>query len=284
MKKILSIFFLIILSHLIVAQTAEGGGAYIQASGKLINCVITKNYAINGFGVSGTVGGIVTNCTITNNYYLNQAIINSGDMLLSDGSVYSPSYDTNGNIIFPLPLNVQAVCFWSNGNNDFLNAKAWFIAVDETTLMWTPVVNNNQVNITNLFDYGNPVGAIADQDGAGNTAKIISDSHFLGSLNSTNCAAYYCNQYGGTPGIWYLPSLGQLQQLYNSLTTTNKVLNALVKTPISITRYWSSTEVTDWGAWCYDFTYNGVVWSPQNQISKGNPLKVRAIRSLQQSN
>lgn len=273
-----------ILSRSIVAQTAEGGGAYIQASGKLINCIVTKNYAINGFGVSGPVGGIVTNCTITNNYYLNQAIINSGDMLLSDGSVYSPSYDTNGNIIPPLPSNVQAVCFWSNGNNNFLNAKAWFIAVIETSLIWTPANSSyQQVDITNLFDYSTPVSAIADQDGAGNTAKIISDSQISGLLNSTNCAAYYCNQYG-TPGIWYLPSLGQMQQLYNSLITTNKVLNALGKTPISTTtQYWSSTELSQWEAWYYDFSSNGV--TSGDHANKGTTsIKVRAMRSLQQSN
>ena len=279
-----------ILSHSIVAQTAEGGGAYIQNSGKLINCVVTKNYASNGFGVSGTVGGtvggIVTNCTITNNYYLNQAIINSGDMLLNDGSLYSPQYDTNGNIL-PIPQTVkdivQAVCFWSNGNNNFLNAKAWFIAVTETTLKWAPLVSNTEVDIQNLFNYGTPVSAIADQDGAGNTTKIISDSQFSGSLNSTNCAAYYCNQYGGTPGIWYLPSIGQLQQLYNSLITTNNVLIALGKNQISAVPYWSSTEGALWGAWNYDFSSNGVGYS--NLIDKGTTtIKVRAIRSLQQSN
>jgi len=270
-----------VLSHSIVAQTAEGGGAYIQTSGKLINCVVTKNYASNGFGVSGTSGNVI-NCTITNNYYLNQAIINSGDMLLSDGSVYSPSYDTNGNIIPPLPSNVQAVCFWSNGNNDFLNAKAWFIAVAETSLIWAPLVNYQQVDITNLYDYSTPVSAIADQDGAGNTNKIISDGQFSGSLNSTNCAAYYCNQYGGTPGIWYLPSIGQLQQLYNSLIKVNKVLNALGKTQISAVPYWTSTEGANWGAWNYDFSSNGVGYS--NLIDKGTSIKVRAMRSLQQSN
>jgi hypothetical protein len=270
-----------ILFHSIVAQ--EGGGAYIQGSGKLINCVVTKNYASNGFGVSGT-GGNVTNCTITNNYYLNQAIINSGDLLLSDGSVYT-TYDTNGNIILPLPSNVTAVCFWSNGNNDFLNAKAWFIAVDETTLMWTPSTSN-QFDITNLFDYSTPVGAIADQDGAGNTNKIISDSQFSpGTLNVTNCAAYYCNQYGGTLGIWYLPSIGQMQQLNNSLTKVNNVLIALKKTQISTVptdAYWSSTETAQWEAWCYDFSSNGV--GSLNRTNKTILLKVRAIRNLQQSN
>ena len=36
------------------AQTAEGGGAYING-GRLINSVIVNNYATNGFGKPGKI-------------------------------------------------------------------------------------------------------------------------------------------------------------------------------------------------------------------------------------
>ncbi len=50
------------------AQTAEGGGAYING-GRLINSVIVNNYATNGFGVSGSSGEVL-NCNILDNYSL----------------------------------------------------------------------------------------------------------------------------------------------------------------------------------------------------------------------
>ena len=295
MKKLLNILFIIIYTNVIFAQTSEGGGAFIQNNGKLINCVISKNYAINGFGVSGDLsGGNVINCTIVGNFYLNKAIIYPGDVVLIDGSVYSAQYNADGSIkTIPdaVKTNVQGVCFWSNGNNDFLNAKAWIIAVNELTgtIIWTPTVVYQNEDIPNLINYSNATGAIADKDGEGNTLKIISDTRFVGNseggtfaLTTTNCAAKYCFQYSSISGEWYLPSLSQLQELYRSFITVNKVLNALGKTPISPLQYWSSTEGTNWGAWCYDFSKNGVF--DANQIDKKTNIKVRAMKSFKQNN
>jgi len=285
MKRALNIILLILYSLSVVAQSSEGGGAYIVNNGKLINCVLTKNYAGNGFGASGTTGQ-VSNCTIQGNFYLNKAIVYVGDVLLSDGSIYIPQKNSDGSIV-SIPSSIQnnaiGVCFWTNGNNDYLNAKAWIIAIDESSATWAPTVNYQQVDITSLANFSNPSGAITDKDGAGNTTKIISDSQFASTtLTTTNCAATYCNQHG-TVGEWFLPSLSQSRELSRSITTINKILTALNKTRISTTvQYWTSTEVADWGAWLYDFSKSGVTYS--NQSSKGTTLKVRAMRVFKQSN
>ena len=292
MEKILSILFLMILSHSIVAQTAAGGGAYLQNNGKLINCIVTGNYAANGFGVSGTSGSSVLNCNITGNLYLSTQIVTPGDMVMSDGSVYTPQYDTKGNLIFSdghTAADVVGVCFWTNGNNDYINAKSWVIAVTEnTSLQWTPAVNNQQVDITtpyasgDLIDFSDPSAALIDKDGFGNTAKIVSDSRFTGtSLQTTaNCAAKYCNLYNSQVGVWFLPSLGQLQELYNSVNTVNTVLGKLNRTAISTSPYWSSTELDSEEAWRFDFSAgNGL------RGDKGSaPSRVRAMKIISKSN
>lgn len=285
MKRTLNIILLILYSLSVVAQSSEGGGAYIVNNGKLTNCILTKNYAGNGFGASG-IAGQVLNCTIQGNLYLNKALVYVGDVLLNDGSIYTPQKNSDGSIV-SIPANVQTnavgVCFWTNGNNDYLNAKAWIIAINESSATWAPTVNNQQVDIANLFNFSDPSGAITDKDGAGNTTKIISDPQFTSTpLTTTNCAATYCNQYG-TVGEWFLPSLSQSRELSRSITTINKILAALNKTQISTTeKYWTSTEVAPWGAWLYDFSTSGVTYS--NQKSKDTLLKVRAMRIFKQSN
>lgn len=286
-----------ILSHSIVAQTAAGGGAYLQNNGKLINCIVTGNYAVTGFGVSGTLGSSVVNCNITGNLYLSTQIVTPGDMVMSDGSVYTPQYDTNGNLIFSdghTAADVVGVCFWTNGNNDYINAKSWVIAVTENaSLPWTPTVNYQQVDITtpyasgDLIDFSLASAALIDKDGFGNTAKILSDNRFINdNTNGTylqttaNCAAKYCNQYNSQVGVWFLPSLGQLLELYNSFNTVNTVLGKLHQTTISTSPYWSSTELDHEEAWRFDLsTGNGL------RGDKGSaPSRVRAMKIISKSN
>lgn len=300
MRKILIPLFFLTTLIPVNAQTASGGGAYIQNNGKLINCIITGNYAVNGFGVSGTSGSNVVNCNITGNLYLSTQIVNPGDMVMSDGSVYTPQY-TNGNLIFSdghTANDVVGVCFWTNENNDFVNAKSWVIAVTENnSITWTPTVQNQQVDITtpyassDLFNYATPTGAIEDIDGLGNTAKIVSDYRFIDDnahgtylQTTTNCAAKYCNQYNSQVGVWFLPSLGQLSELYANMSITNNTLTSLKKTRSSVTlisasSYWSSTEWSSTGAWTFNFSTGYTVGG-----NKQDPKIARAMKIIGKSN
>lgn len=284
MKKILIIFFYCMSLLSVDAQTtAEGGGAYIQNGGKLFNCLLTKNYAVNGFGASGTTGN-VANCTIEGNLYLNGEIIVPGDMLMSDGSVHTPQYDTNGNLVLPtgyIASNVVGICFWRNGNNDFVEGKAWIIAVTESpSTPWYNPTQYQTIDIATLYNYSDPSGAIADKNGTNNTNSILTDPVLVGKTTTSNCAAKYCNEYGGISGVWFLPALGQFRELNRTLSIVNNVLNKLGYTPIS-GQYWSSTEGPDWGAaWPFNFN-TGVPGSP---TSKTSSLQVRAMRIINKSN
>jgi len=184
LKNTFFTFLLLALSIFVSAQTeSEGGGAYLKNGGKLMNSIITQNYALKGFGVSGTSGEIL-NSNINNNLYLNKEIVVPGDILMNDGTVYTPQY-VSGTLVFPAGYtvaNVIGVCFWTNENNDFVNAKSLVIAVTENLgIQWTPTIGYQQPDIPNLTNYDTPAAAISDKDGFTNTAKIVGHTGFTGN-------------------------------------------------------------------------------------------------------
>lgn len=284
---------LLILSTFVSGQTvSEGGGVYLQNGGKIMNSIVTQNYALKGFGVSGTSGEVL-NSNINNNLYLNKEIVVPGDILMNDGTVYTPQYDKNGKLLFPTGytiIDVVGVCFWTNESNDFVNANSLVIAITENTgIQWTPTIGYNQPDIPNLINYDTPAAAISDKEGFENTAKIVGHTGFTGngaggtfSLTNTNCAAKYCYDYGTVPGAWFLPSLNQLVEIYRTLSIVNYVLNKLNAiqpsiVPISASgEYWSSSERANYGAWPFSFSSG----APTQNTSKSDNKKARAIRVI----
>jgi len=277
-------FLLLALSTIASAQTeSEGGGVYLKNGGKLMSSIVTQNYALKGFGVSGTSGEVL-NSNINNNLYLNKEIVVPGDILMNDGTVYTPN--TTGALIFPTGYtvaNVIGVCFWTNESNDFVNAKSLVIAINEnSSITWAPTTTNN-VDIPNLPNFGDPAAAISDKEGFTNTAKIVAH---LGLLNnpalSSRYAARYCYEYGTAAGVWFLPALNQLVEIYRTLSIVNPVLsrlNALQSSivPISTSgNYWSSSERADYGAWPFSFSSG----SPTYDTGKTQTHRARAIKVI----
>jgi len=100
-------------------------------------------------------------------------------------------------------------------------------------------------------------------NGKKNTALIVA---YLALTGETNRAAQICAELtSGGKNDWFLPSAGELNQLYQQRTLTG----------INITngRYWSSTEGSYQNAWIMDFG-NG----DQGSIAKTDEYFVRAIR------
>ena len=86
-QKIIILLLLLnsfVFLSVVYSQTAEGGGVYIRNNGKLINSIVTNNYAVTGFGVAGTAGEVI-NSTIKDNFYLKTSIVNPGDLFLTMG-------------------------------------------------------------------------------------------------------------------------------------------------------------------------------------------------------
>ena len=295
LKNTFFTLLLLTLSILATAQTvSEGGGVYLQNGGKLMNSIVNQNYALKGFGVSGTSGEVL-NSNINNNLYLNKEIVVPGDILMNDGTIYTPN--TTGTIIFPpgyTVANVIGVCFWTNESNDFVNAKSWVIAVTENQdIKWTPTISYSPPNITDLTDYTTPAAATLDKEGFTNTAKIVSFKDFTGdgtggtfSLTNTNCAAKYCYDYGTVPGVWFLPSLNQLVEIYRTLSIVNPVLSRLHTLQNSIVpittsdNYWSSTELSTQEAWLLKFSINIEINHYNKSTTPTTPYRARAMRVI----
>lgn len=288
-KYIIIIYSLLIFLTFTSAQNAEGGGVYIINNGKLINCIVKDNYALNGFGVGGDSGEVI-NSNIIDNKYLNTSIVNPGDMYLNDGKVFSPEYDGSGNLIIPDGYNTSdiiGICFWSNTNNNYMDGRFWVISVDETQIFWSPNGMTNgtgysPIDIDSLYNFGSSDAALLDFDGTRNTAFIVNEPGFIESptasyaLTINNCAAKYCYEHKrlpGKPASWFLPSIGQLRALEKEMTNVNTVLTKLGKPSIS-GWFWSSNEVNQQQAWKYHFPYTN---NPPAYGSKKTNAKVRAM-------
>lgn len=282
MKKLLIILFSIVSADLAVAQSSEGGGVYILNNGKLINSIVKGNYASNGFGVAGTTGEVL-NCNILDNLYLNKEIMIPGDMYLGDGTVYSPEYDSNGNLL-AIPDSIKSlvmgVCFWSNTNNDFINAQFWILSVEESSkkMAWGPLSD-----VTDLYNYQAAELILYDVDGKTNTASIV--NHYGSAATTANCAAKYCIEYGtpATKGEWFLPSGGQMREVLRSLSVINEVLAELGRTTVSTNAgYWVSNEFSQSNGWSQE-TSNGINVTSSNS-TKSSLLKVRPMIIVTRSN
>jgi hypothetical protein len=100
------------------------------------------------------------------------------------------------------------------------------------------------------------IGTTNDWDGNSNTTAII------GQAGHNSSAAKLCDDYTnadygtGTYSDWYLPSRGELNDLWNSLKAVQKALDSdgnTSTTPLSITPYWLSSEYNDTNAWAFTF-------------------------------
>ncbi len=133
-------------------------------------------------------------------------------------------------------------------------------------------------NITNLS-----VGTTNDWDGANNTTAII------GQSGHTNSAAKLCDDYTnadygtGTYSDWYLPSIAELNHVWNNFYDVQKALTidgSSSTTPISRSTYWSSSELNNLLAYFFDF-FRGYTDASAGKITTHY---VRAVRAFSDYN
>ena len=136
-------------------------------------------------------------------------------------------------------------------------------------------VNQAWSNVTNTT-----TGSTSDWDGKGNTAKIIGQSGHTASAAKL-CDDYTNDDFGtGVYKDWYLPSVAELNHVWNNLYEVQKALTNdgnSSTTPLERKAYWSSTEIDASQAWYFCFGKGHI----DNKDSGKDKLRyVRAVRAF----
>jgi len=175
-----------------------------------------------------------------------------GDILCEDGSFEKPSaWPVEGKV-------AKGIVFYVDDSGEH----GWAVHLDEySSSRWS----TSETNISALTDYSLARDALYDNDGYGNTQKI---------RNAGSSAEYPAAWLVDFEHGWYLPSIGQLRQLFSSYSVTNNSLNIVGGTPFIldlVVSYWSSNEYDDINAWRL---YGGGTMAIQG---KSMNYKVRSI-------
>ena len=108
-------------------------------------------------------------------------------------------------------------------------------------------------------------------DGLSNSNSIV------GQAGHTSSAAKLClDLVSGGQSDWYLPSIQELNMLWNNYYTVARVLSQISgAAQLSNSYYWSSSENTNYYAWYFYFNLGYT-----NYTNKLNTIYVRAVRAF----
>lgn len=108
-------------------------------------------------------------------------------------------------------------------------------------------------------------------DGLSNSNSIV------GQAGHTSSAAKLClDLVSGGQSDWYLPSIQELNMLWNNYYMVTRALSQISgATQLSNSVYWSSSEGGSSNAWCFYFDYGYT-----SNYSKGSTVYVRAVRAF----
>ena len=159
------------------------------------------------------------------------------------------------------------------------------LIVDKTTIMSNLIIATGDTIVVPFY-YSNVVWSNIETVNVGSTAQSFSDGlsnsiAIVGQAGHTNSAAALClNSNNGGQDDWYLPSLGELNMLWNNFSLVNQQLSQSSGAQQLNSQYfstcWSSTELTiSQGAW-YLSLDSGVM----GNRAKNGGLSVRAIRAF----
>jgi hypothetical protein len=122
--------------------------------------------------------------------------------------------------------------------------------------------------------------AKSNWNGLANSNAIVTQSGHTNSAAKL-CLDYINTDYGtGIYSDWYLPSMGELNDLWNSYKEIQKALSNdsnITTTALAKESYWSSTEVDSWDARYFYFSY-GYAYSKGKGGS--TDYHVRAVRAF----
>ena len=308
--KILMPIILLLLAFAVSAQIPPQAfnysGVARDASGNpLSNRTLAVEIAILKGATTGQIQYIETHNVITDQFGLFNLIIGSGAVQsgsmnaiswCNDNFFLRVAFDMNGGNNFTLLGTTQmlsvpyalhagtAAALAGNGGHyigeKFGGGVIFHLYRDSTGTEHGLIIAANYISISTAWDStpsclaGTCVNvryAESTYNGSGNSAAIMND------VNSSLTAAAQCIAYNsGGFTDWYMPSLQELNMLWNNLFDVNRTMESMANAQtMRFAVYWSSTEVDAIGAWNFSFmTGQASYWD------KITTYHLRAIRKF----
>ena len=188
-----------------------------------------------------------------------------GDIVFSDGS--ATPYTADLTLTVEQKSKAVAVIFYVGtecSNDSTSRTLGVGLAQNQSGLAWClESAAAHDKNITTIQE--------SDKDGSDNLSQI---GEFLNGNNDTGTADnypafYFAKNYSGTATNlgetyadgWYLPSIAELQKIYDILTTVNNALDACDGTTFATSgAYWSSSQYASSDDKAYDFSFYFKDW------------------------
>ena len=210
-----------------------------------------ENYATPG-ETSWTYNSTECKYTFTKNY------VEKTDIYIQhiDGTLYTTDDWTSGGYTNEQANGVAVVRPFSG---------SFVIAKEESssTLAW----GGYNKTLTDIVTSNTSSVAVLDNDGAGNTPKIIEQCNGYTSNGVTGApAAEYCASYTFPNGkTGYLGALGEWQAAYNNKTKVNSAMSLIGGTSFNTSSYyWSSTQYSSYSSWLLSWDYGGLYYNYKN--------------------
>jgi hypothetical protein len=139
------------------------------------------------------------------------------------------------------------------------------LIVDKTDLSASQVWSNNNATVIGI-------SAQSSWDGLSNSNAIVAEAG-----HTSSAAALCLNSTNGGQSDWYLPSIQELNMLWNSYYTVARSLSQISgATQMKTVKYWSSSENdVSSSVWNFYFGYGNLSFLPKNSSAC-----VRAVRAF----
>lgn len=308
--KILIPIFLLLFSFSISAQVPPQAfnysGVARDASGNpLSNRALSVEIAILKGTTTGQIQYIETHIVTTDQFGLFNLIIGGGSVQNgsmsainwgNDNYFLRVAFDMNGGNNFtllgttqmlsvPYALHAGTAASLAGNGGHYIGEKfgggvIFHLYRDSTGVEHGLILAPNDISISTAWDStasclaGTCVNvryAESTWNGAANTAAILND------VSSPFTAASQCANYSsGGFNDWYMPSLQELNMIWNNLFDVNRTMESMPGAEtMRFAVYWSSTEIDAIGAWMFSFmTGQSSYWD------KIETYHLRAIRKF----
>ena len=128
------------------------------------------------------------------------------------------------------------------------------IALKTTTAYWS----TTYFDVDTLSNITSSSAVTGDWQGKSNTAKVVAYCN----ANDESCPAFdYVKDYstlGTNAGDWYLPSLGELNEIYANKAALKTALTKANGRTLPASSHWSSSEYSYGSAWLQDFSKGSI--------------------------